>query len=57
MNSDCTGSFNITVRPPNATVQLNLNIVLDDLYELRGIVTNTNFVLAFQGWKQYPIKY
>jgi hypothetical protein len=57
LNKDCTGSFNITVGPPGNTVQLSLNIVLDDNYELRGIVTNTNFVLVFEGKKQQPIIY
>ena len=57
LDSDCTGFFNITVGPPGNTVVLNLDIVLDDLYELRGVVTNTGTVLTLEGRKQYPANY
>jgi hypothetical protein len=57
MNSDCTGSFTITVGPPQDLLTLSLDIVLDDLYELRGVVTTQGVVLAFQGKKQFPFNY
>ena len=55
LNSDCTGSFTISVGPPGNQVHLSLDIVLDDTYELRGIVTNTGLVLLFEGRRQFPI--
>jgi hypothetical protein len=57
MNADCTGSFNITVGPPGNVVTLTLFIVLDDTYELRGIVTTSGIVLTFNGRRQFPISY
>jgi hypothetical protein len=57
MNKDCTGSFTISVGPPAETITLSLDIVLDDSYELRGVVTTANVVLAFDGRKQCPVRY
>lgn len=57
MNSNCTGSFNITVGPPGNAITLTLNIVLDDTYELRGIVTTSGIVLTFEGRRQFPFSY
>jgi hypothetical protein len=57
LNSDCTGTFNITVGPPTEELVLTLSIVLDDTYQLRGVVTTTNVVLAFEGRKQFPVNY
>jgi hypothetical protein len=57
MKADCTGSFNISVGPPGQQVQLNLDIVLDDTYELRGVVITPNVVLSLQGRKQYQLNY
>jgi hypothetical protein len=57
LKSDCTGFFNITVGPPGNTVVLNLNIVFDDIGELRGIVTNSGIVLAFDGRRQVLIPF
>jgi len=54
LNSDCTGSFNISVDSPGSgSVILRLDIVLDGDYELRGIVTNPGFVLTLHGRKLY----
>ena len=49
MNNDCTGSFTITVGPSTNQIVLNLDIVLDDTNQLRGVVTTTNVVLSFEG--------
>lgn len=57
ISPDCTGSFNITVGPPGNTTELFLNLVLDDSYEIRAIVTNTNFVLVLQAKRQWPVNY
>jgi hypothetical protein len=57
MNTDCTGSFNITVGPPGNVITLTLFIVLDDTYELRGIVTTSGIVLTFNGRRQFPVSY
>jgi hypothetical protein len=57
LNSDCTGSFNISVGPAGHQITLNLNIVLDDTGQLRGIVTNTGTVLLFEGRRQLPLFY
>ena len=57
LNSDCTGSFNITVGPPGNTVVLTLNTVVDDNMELRAIVTNPSTVLIFDGRRLLPIIY
>jgi hypothetical protein len=57
VNSDCTGSFNITVGPPGNVTTLTLNTVLDDNYELRGLVTNQGAVLVFEGRQQLPLIY
>jgi hypothetical protein len=57
LNSDCTGSFSISVGPSGHQIVLNVDIVLDDSYELRGVVTTPDVVLAFQGRRQYPVKY
>jgi hypothetical protein len=48
VNSDCTGSFNITV----TTAVLDLDFVLDDNNQIRAIVTNDGFVLTLVGRKQ-----
>ncbi len=55
LQSDCTGSFNITVGPPGEAVVLDLNIVFDGSGELRGLVTNPGIVLAFDGRRQNPV--
>lgn len=55
VNSDCTGSFNITVGPSGHSVQLSLNFVLDGADEIRAIVTNINVILVFDARKQLPI--
>lgn len=57
MNADCTGSFNITVGPPGHAIVLSLDIVLDDAYQLRGVVTTPGIVLLLEGRKQLPIIY
>jgi hypothetical protein len=57
LKSDCTGSFNITVGPPGNDIVLNLNIVFDGNGELRGLVTNSGIVLAFDGRRQEPPSY
>jgi len=57
LQSDCTGSFNITVGPPGEAIVLDLNIVFDDNGELRGLVTNPGIVLAFDGRRQMPIAF
>jgi hypothetical protein len=57
VNSDCTGSFNITVGPPGDVTTLTLNTVLGDNYELRGLVTNQGAVLVFEGRQQLPLIY
>ena len=57
LNSDCTGSFTITVGPPENQLTLSLDIVLDDLDELRGVVTTQGVVLAFQGKRQFSFNY
>jgi hypothetical protein len=57
MNSDCTGFFTISVGAPGNEITLSLDIVLDDLYELRGVVTTSGIVLAFEGRKQFEVKY
>lgn len=57
LNSDCTGSFNISVGPPGNSVTLNLNIVFDDNSELRGLVTNPGIVLVLDGRRQKPVSY
>ena len=57
MNKDCTGSFTISVGPPSDLITLTLDIVLDDTYELRGVVTTANVVLSFDGRKQWPLIY
>ena len=51
LNSDCTGSFNITVGPPNNVTKLTLNLVLDDNNQIRAIVTNPGAVLLLEGRK------
>jgi hypothetical protein len=52
LNPDCTGSFNVTVGPPGNTIQLNLDIVIDDDGdEIRGIVTVPGIVLVLEGRK------
>jgi hypothetical protein len=57
VNSDCTGSFNISVGPPNNVTILTLNLVLDDTDQIRAIVTNPNTVLTLEGRKQLPIMF
>lgn len=57
LNSDCTGSFNITVGSPGNSVVLNLNTVVDDNIELRAIVTNAGTALTLDGRLLYPIIY
>jgi hypothetical protein len=57
MKSDCTGSFTISVGPPGQQTELDLDIVLDDSYELRGVVTTANVVLVLQGRRQIPVIY
>ena len=57
VNSDCTGSFNISVGPPNGSITLNLNLVLDDTDQIRAIVTNPGTVLSLEGRKQLPIMF
>ena len=54
INSDCTGTFNITVGPPSEQIQLTLDIVLDDTDQVRGVVTTPDVVLAFEARKQLP---
>jgi hypothetical protein len=55
VNSDCTGSFNISVGPPNNITVLTLNLVIDDTDQIRAIVTNQGTVLTLEGRKQLPI--
>ncbi|MGA3092094.1 MAG: hypothetical protein ABSD75_26095 [Terriglobales bacterium] len=55
MNSDCAGTFNITVGPPADQIELTLSIVLDDTDQVRGVVTTPNAVLAFEARQQLPI--
>jgi hypothetical protein len=57
LNSDCTGSFTISVGPPGNEVHLSLDIVLDGTYQLRGIVTNPGLVLLFEARRQFPLLY
>jgi hypothetical protein len=57
LNKDCTGSFTISVGPPTDLITLSLDIVLDDTYELRGVVTTASVVLSFDGRKQWPVEY
>jgi hypothetical protein len=55
VNSDCTGSFNISVGPPNNVTILSLNLVIDDTDQIRAIVTNQGTALTLEGRKQLPI--
>jgi hypothetical protein len=57
INRDCTGSFKITVGPPDSQIDLGLDIVLDDMDQVRGIVTTPNVVLAFEARKQLPASF
>jgi hypothetical protein len=55
VSSDCTGSFNISVGPPNNITILKLNLVIDDTDQIRAIVTNPGTVLALEGRKQITL--
>jgi hypothetical protein len=55
VNSDCTGSFSISVGPTNNVTILNLNLIIDDTDQIRAIVTNPGTVLTLEGRKQLPI--
>ncbi|MBV8817155.1 MAG: hypothetical protein JO022_02290 [Acidobacteriaceae bacterium] len=52
INDDCTGSFSISVGPPQYAITLTLDIVLDDTGQLRGVVTTPGVVLLLEGRRQ-----